>query len=175
VIASGWSWVHNAAPLIGVAGTASLGLVLGMAAIRWRARRRALADRVKRAVVPIETFDPPEEEILRYAHQLARARRALPTLAGKRVSAVTVRLDSVPGGRLLYVIEAPSRARSIVEMGGLDGVELVDPEELDPLLARWWPMTEGDPIASREVEAAGIGRVPEGGGEGSSPVEPPEG
>lgn len=165
-----WPWVHTGIPLLVAlaAGAVALGVIIAVIA-RCRTERE-LESRVRLVALPSEGFDPSEEEILRFAHQLARARRGFAGLAVRRASAVTVRMESSPGGRVLYAVEVPGRSRSLLEAGLFDGVELVDPSEIDPAAGGPWPSSGLDSPSSA------LGPVPalegaEGGGENSSPQE----
>jgi len=93
-----------------------LGLV-GGAALLWlrtRATCRTLASRASYLVLPSDDFDPSEDAVLRAAGQLSRVRRAVLGWLDTRASAVRLRLDSGPDGRMIYRVQVASRARSVV-------------------------------------------------------------
>lgn len=96
--------------------------------------RRQLQDRVSFAVLPADSFDPPIDAVVRFAAQLARVRGGLIGWLTPRASAVRIVLDSLPGGRMLYRIECPRRALSVVRaaIAAYGEVELRDPASLDP-------------------------------------------
>lgn len=164
-----WEWIRSAAPVaaIALAGMSLLGI--GLAWARWHQTRRALEERVRLAVIPAETFVPTEEEIVRFAHQLARARPGIGSLVGRRAAAVSIRLDSGPDGLVVYSIEAPRRGRSLLELGGYEGIEVTDPQLIDQPT----PPTEASRTEPGPVVPAGADADTEqhagGGGEPSSP------
>lgn len=92
--------------------------------LRWRATARALRTRIRLAVLPTETFDPNEEEVLRFAHQLTRVHRAVLGFLDRPASAVRIRLESLQDGRVAYLLESPARAASVLRVGGYEDVEL---------------------------------------------------
>lgn len=122
---------------------------------RKRATARALSTRVQFAVLPAETFDPKEEEVIRFAHQLSRVHRAVLGFLDSRASAVRIRLESTSGGQLAYIIEGPARAASVLRLATYPGVELRPHEPAAPQAA----------VAAGEPEDGGDG----GGGDLSSP------
>ena len=99
-------------------------VVVGAATVRWIATRRALRHRVSYAVLPTDTFDPSAEEILRVASHLSRTRRAVFGSFVRRATALRVRLDASADGRMLYSIEGPSRAASLLRSLAYDEVEI---------------------------------------------------
>jgi hypothetical protein len=88
--------------------------VVGALWLRRSATRRTLASRVSYVVLPSDDFDPSEDAVLRAAGQLSRVRRAVLGWLDTPASAVRVRLDSGPDGRMLYRVQVASRARSVV-------------------------------------------------------------
>jgi hypothetical protein len=114
----------------------SLGvLVVGLAAcaagaawLRWRATSRTLASRVLYVVLPADDLDPSEDAVLRAAGQLSRVRRAVLGWLDTRATAVRLRLDSGPDGRMVYRIQVARRARSVVRSAitSMGNVELRD-------------------------------------------------
>lgn len=74
--------------------------------------RRGLRNRSTVLFLPAPSFDPSEEAVLRFASGLARSRRAVRGLLDGPASAVRVRLDADPKGRLRYEVELPTRARA---------------------------------------------------------------
>ena len=157
-------WLAHSAPqalrwgsrLAVVIGAAALVILLCTALVRHGATRRVLRTRVSYAVLPSDTFDPSPEEILRYSHQLTRTRRAVLGGLDRAGSAIRIRLDSVSGGRVLYRIEGPARATSILRLPGYAEVDLVDALSPDGLAGRvvTWPAgadaaTEPPPLEDR--------------------------
>ena len=142
-------WLANGAPqalrwgsrLAVVFGAAALVIMLCAALVRHGATRRALRTRVSYAVLPSDTFDPSPEEILRYSHQLTRTLRAVLGGLDRAGSSIRIRLDSVSGGRVLYRIEGPARATSILRLPGYAEVDLIDALSPDGLAGRViiWP------------------------------------
>jgi len=88
--------------------------------------RRTLVSRVSYLVLPADDFDPSEEAVLRAAGQLSRVRRAVLGWLDTRASAVRVRLDSGPDGRMVYRVQVARRARSVVRaaLTSMGAVEL---------------------------------------------------
>jgi hypothetical protein len=117
-----------------VAAAVPLSLAGAVAAVILRVRftRATLASRVSYVVLAADDFDPSEEAILRAAAQLGRVRRAVLGWLDPRASAVRVRLDSGPDGRMVYRVQVARRARSVVQaaFGSLGNVELR--EEAEP-------------------------------------------
>jgi uncharacterized integral membrane protein len=116
-----WLWsVLNLPPVHVVACSAAVLAVLvavavsGAAWLRTRWTRRTLASRVSYLLLPADDFDPTEEAVLRAAGQLSRVRRAVLGWLDTRASAVRLRMDSGPEGRVLYRVEVAARARSVV-------------------------------------------------------------
>lgn len=93
---------------------------------RFVVTRRALDHRVAILVVPADSFDPSPESVVRFASGLSRSRRALRGLLDAPASAVRLRLDADPSGKLRYAVEVPERARGALRaaMAAYQGVEL---------------------------------------------------
>lgn len=104
-------------------------IAVAMAVLDWRRTRRALAKRVTFAALPTETFDPSMEEIVRFGGLLARTRRV--AVGSRKTDAVWLRLTSLPGGRMLQMVEGPPRAESVLRLGGFAEVDLRRPETID--------------------------------------------
>lgn len=100
-----------------------------LAYLGYRRTRRALSRRVTFAALPTETFDPSMEEIVRFGGLLARTRRV--AIGSRKTDAVWIRLTSLPGGRMLQVVEGPPRAESVLRLGGFAEVDLRLPETID--------------------------------------------
>ncbi len=88
--------------------------------------RRSLAHRVAMLAVPADSFDPPEEAVIRFASGLSRSRRAVRGILDSPASAVRLRLDADRAGRLRYGVEVPERARAALRtsLAAYRGVEL---------------------------------------------------
>lgn len=108
---------------------AALAIAVVAAVLDHRRTRRALAKRVTFAALPTETFDPSIEEIIRFGGLLARTRRV--AIGSRRTDAVWLRLTSLPGGRMLQMVEGPPRAESVLRLGGYAEVDLRRPETID--------------------------------------------
>jgi hypothetical protein len=96
--------------------------------------RRALADRARVEFLPGPDFDPGEEDILRFAHQLARAHASASRwhLTPRRATAVRIRLTS-SGGPPSYRVEARTRTLALISRHAYVGCKLRDPaQELTP-------------------------------------------
>lgn len=76
--------------------------------------RRALRERVRFLLIPTDTFDPPDEAVLRFASALGRVRRPVWGKLDGPASAIRVELDQDTEGQLRYSIELPARARAIL-------------------------------------------------------------
>ncbi|MDQ3574579.1 MAG: hypothetical protein M3404_06610 [Actinomycetota bacterium] len=121
-------FAESHAAVLGVAVTTVV--VAAVLAVTW-ATRRALDARVRIAAVPTESFDPSEEEVIRFAGLLARTRPSVRGVASRRASAVRIRLVALDGGRILQLLEGPGRSLSVLRLGGYDEVDLRPPESLD--------------------------------------------
>jgi hypothetical protein len=88
--------------------------------------RRSLDHRVAILAIPADSFDPSPESVVRFASGLSRSRRALRGLLDAPASAVRLRLDADPAGKLRYCVEVPERARGALRaaMSAYQGVEL---------------------------------------------------
>lgn len=93
--------------------------------------RRALAKRVRFAVIPTESFDPTPEDIVRFASMMARTRRAVRGLTTRRTDSVRIRLRSIAGGRIVQSLEGPKRSLSILRLSPYPEVELRPPDSVD--------------------------------------------
>jgi hypothetical protein len=112
----------------------ALGLVVLLVlagALRLVLTRRSLRGRERLYAVPVDSFDPDVEAVLRFAMQLGRTRRAVGGLLDRRARAVRVRLDSFGEGEMLYGLEIPARSRGVVRAAVYPGVELFTRETLD--------------------------------------------
>lgn len=96
--------------------------------------RRALDHRVAILAVPADSFDPSPESVVRFASGLSRSRRAVRGLLDAPASAVRLRLDADPTGKLRYAVEVPERARGALRaaMAAYQGVELRAAPETPP-------------------------------------------
>lgn len=94
--------------------------------------RRTLRRRVVLELLPSEEFDPPVDAVVRLAAGLARTRRSPRGWLDAPASAVRVRLDVDPEGRMTYRLEIPGHARNAVRAAlGVFG-EHVEVHQLDP-------------------------------------------
>ena len=116
-----------------IAGAAVVVLVgVGLAVARWVLTRRLLADRVTLAVLPTEDLDPSVEAVASVAALLGRVRSGWAGWLAPRACGVRLALRSLPGGRLMYTVQAPRRALGVVRaaLAVYDSVELRDPASL---------------------------------------------
>jgi hypothetical protein len=92
--------------------------------------RRALADRASVEFLPGPSFEPGEEDILRFAHQLARAQASASRwhLTPRRATAVRIRLTS-SGGPPSYRVEARTRTLALISRHAYVGCQVRDPEQ----------------------------------------------
>ncbi|MGH3850494.1 MAG: hypothetical protein ACRDRT_12470 [Pseudonocardiaceae bacterium] len=154
-------WLGRTAPEAHLLGSghavaaivAITGVVLGAAVVRCTATRRALRHRVSYAVLPTDTFDPTPEEIIRVASHLSRTRRAVFGSFVRRATALRVRLDQTADGRMLYSVEGPARASSLLRSLGYDEVEIRQVERPDDL-PTLGPVDDSRPAPSSPYEKA---------------------
>jgi hypothetical protein len=105
--------------------------VAAVVVLRGVVTRRSLRRRERLYAVPVDSFDPDVEAVLRFAMQLGRTRRSVGGLLDRRARAVRVRLDSVGQGQMLYGLEIPARSRGVVRAAVYPGVELFTAETLE--------------------------------------------
>jgi hypothetical protein len=88
--------------------------------------RRALDHRVALLAIPADSFDPSPQAVIDFASGLSRSRRALRGFFDAPASAVRLRLDADPAGKLRYAVEVPERARGALRtaLAAYDGVDL---------------------------------------------------
>jgi hypothetical protein len=137
-----------------VAGTIAGALVV-LITIRLLATRLALRGRIAWAALPADEFDPTPEDVSRFAFQIARVRRAIRGWFERPASAVRIRLDAVPEGQMLYVIEGPEHARSVLRAATYNRVVLRDLETLDLTALSIRPDLPRDESTPDEPVAAG--------------------
>jgi hypothetical protein len=106
-----WAVAANLPGVIGV----TVPVLLLLAAGEVLLARRALADRAGVEFLPGPGFDPGEEDILRFAHQVARAQASASRwhLIPRRATAVRIRLTS-SGGPPSYRVEARTRTLALI-------------------------------------------------------------
>lgn len=115
---------------VATGGVGVLVLLALVGALRLVVTRRSLRGRERLYAVPVDSFDPELESVLRFAMQLSRTRKVVGGLLDRRARAVRVRFDSVGEGEMLYGLEIPARSRGVVIAGLYPGVELFDLETL---------------------------------------------
>jgi hypothetical protein len=131
VASSATRWARSLLELAGHPAAVSLaGALLSFAFAVLVARlvvtRRALDHRVAMLAVPADSFDPSSESVVRFASGLSRSRRSLRGVLDAPASAVRLRLDADPAGKLRYAVEVPERARGALRaaLAAYEGVEL---------------------------------------------------
>lgn len=131
VASSAPRWGQSLLELAGHPAAVSLaGALLSFACVVLVARlvvtRRALDHRVAMLAIPADSFDPSSESVLRFASGLSRSRRAIRGLLDAPASAVRLRLDADPAGKLRYGVEVPAHARGALRaaIAAYHGVEL---------------------------------------------------
>ena len=131
VASSAGRWAHSLLKLAGHPAAVSLaGALLSVACALLVARlvvtRRALDHRVAMLAIPADSFDPSPESVVRFASGLSRSRRALRGLLDAPASAVRLKLDADPGGKLRYGVEVPGHARGALRAAtaAYSGVDL---------------------------------------------------
>lgn len=98
---------------------------------RWWLLRRALGRRGPVCqLLPTETFDPSTEEVVRFGGVLARVHRVSRALGARQATAVRIRLSS-EDGTLVYRLEGPARARSLLRSPGFAEVEALPIDDAD--------------------------------------------
>ncbi len=129
-------------------------LLLLLAAAQMLLARRALADRAGVEFLPRPGFDPEEEDILRFVHQLARAQASASRwhLTPRRATGVRIRLTS-SGGPPSYRVEARSRTLALISRHAYVGCELRDPER-ELTAATGVTITFEGPVAPESTGAA---------------------
>lgn len=92
---------------------------------RLLAARRPLADRGALELLPTTGFDPKVEEVIRFAHQLARAHKSVSrwNLTPARGTAIRIRF-TCSGGPLTMRVEGPSKALSVLRHQGYAQCEM---------------------------------------------------
>ncbi|SEM72340.1 hypothetical protein [Streptacidiphilus jiangxiensis] len=105
-------------------------LLAALAAGQVLLARRALADRAGVEFLPGPGFEPGEEDILRFAHQLARAQASASRwhLTPRRATAVRIRLTS-SGGPPSFRVEARTRTLALISRHAYVGCQVRDPEQ----------------------------------------------
>lgn len=97
-------------------------ILLAISVARRVQRNTASRPRLTLLARPPRDLDPSDEEVDRYAGQLARTRR----LTGRRSSAaIRLRLDAEPQGRVAYRIQGPRTVASILTVPGYSGLQLL--------------------------------------------------
>jgi hypothetical protein len=155
-------WGHRLADLAGRPTVVALAAVavcaLACAGVaRVVVVRRALGRRVRVHLLPADSFDPPDEAVIRFASSLSRARRPLRGLLDAPASAARIRLDTDDAGRLRYSVELPARARALLRTaaGAFGEVELHDdPDAAPPGAARSGATEDGIAVARTELVLA---------------------
>lgn len=130
-----------------------VGVLVVIALLRALVIRSALRRRVFWAALPADEFDPAPEDVSRFAFQISRVRRAVRGWFERPASAVRIRLDAVPEGQMLYVVEGPAHARSVLRAASYDRVELRDLDDLDLIALSLRPDLPDDQPASSDADA----------------------
>jgi hypothetical protein len=116
------SVIQTSLPVVSVVGV----IVALLALLRVVLTRKALRSRIGVVVVPADELDPSPEAVLRFAAQLSRLGRTVRGWLDRRASAIRVRLEPDPEGRLAYVLEVPHRSGELLRsaLRGYEGLEL---------------------------------------------------
>jgi hypothetical protein len=141
LVANAPRWGRSLLELAGRPASVSLAgallcFALAVIVARLVVTRRSLAHRVAMLAVPADSFDPPEEAVIRFASGLSRSRRAVRGILDSPASAVRLRLDADEAGRLRWGVEVPERARAALRasLAAYRGIELrpaPEPREAD--------------------------------------------
>ncbi|MFD8416567.1 hypothetical protein ACFV2Q_33300 [Streptomyces sp. NPDC059650] len=110
-----------------------------IAAVRWALSRGPMSKRTALEVLPTTDFDPKPEEVIRFAHQMARAHKSVSRwlVSSTRTGALRVRF-TCSNGSLSMRVEGPDRAMSVLRHQGYAQVEM-RPLEADGRAARERP------------------------------------
>lgn len=144
-----WQSISNASPgLISSLAVPLAPVALGAVALtsalatqRSISTRRTLRSRSALVVVPADEFEASVEQVIRFASQLSQADRGVRGWLDRRASAIRFRLERDGQGRLVFLIEAPSRTLDLLRtaLHGYVGVELREPGDvLDEQPAAGW-------------------------------------
>jgi len=102
-----------------------LGVCVAAGTGRRFASRGVLADRSALELLPTTGFDPKVEEVVRFAHQLARAHKSVSRwhFIPSRGTAIRVRFGC-SGGPLTMRVEGPTKALSVLRHQGYTQCEM---------------------------------------------------
>jgi hypothetical protein len=158
VVTHGGRWLAAAAalarsPLVPVLTGCLLAGLVALLLTRHLLTRRTLRDRLRFLIVPADSFDPDPEAVLRFASGLVRARRLLAGFFDAHASAVRIRLDTDPDGRLRYTVEIPAHARATLRtaLASYDGVQLHEVTD-EPLPVAVGRVARMELVPARRVE-----------------------
>ena len=116
--------------------------MLVIVAVRMWWIERALQKRSSWSVLPADEFDPVKEDVVRYALKLGRVHSRVRMHLLRPSAAVRFRLDSVPEGKLQYVLVGPADGGLILRAAMFDRVELRDLSD-DPAAPASRPVVGG--------------------------------
>lgn len=80
--------------------------------------KRSLRDRKSWAVLPADEFDPVEEDVRRFALAMGRVYGRIRTRFLRPSAAVRFRLETVPEGQMMFVVDGPAAGRTALPMFG---------------------------------------------------------
>ncbi|WP_328372946.1 hypothetical protein OG800_49375 (plasmid) [Streptomyces sp. NBC_00445] len=118
--------------------------------------RGQLADRAALELLPTTGFDPKPEEVVRFAHQVARSQKSVSRwlFTPSRGTAVRVRFTSA-GGPLVMRVEGPAKALTVLRHQGYAecevraaGQDLPDRERVQIRFGDDAPLTASHPTAA---------------------------
>ena len=120
---SGLPWATISRWAIAAVAAAALAAVV-IAVLRSRVGRRGRRLRVEYALLPDPEFETSVEEVIRFAAQMGRARRATGLMHHPDANSIRVRLRSVRDGQLLTSIVMPQEAAAGLRRAMYPDVEL---------------------------------------------------
>jgi len=120
---SGLPWATISRWAIAAVAAAALAAVV-IAALRSRVGRRGRRLRVEYALLPDPEFETSVEEVIRFAAQMGRARRATGLMHHPDANSIRLRLRSVRDGQLLTSIVMPQEAAAGLRRAMYPDVEL---------------------------------------------------
>jgi len=120
---SGLPWATISRWAIAAAAAAALAAVV-IAVLRSRVGRRGRRLRVEYALLPDPEFETSVEEVIRFAAQMGRARRATGLMHHPDANSIRLRLRSVRDGQLLTSIVMPQEAAAGLRRAMYPDVEI---------------------------------------------------
>ena len=118
------SAIEPAASWLGWAALVCVIVMTVVAYVRHRNATRALKNRDCFELLPTSDFDPSDEQLLRTAFSLSRARPTSAWFTPRSALGVRVHLSTDESGLLTYCLSGPARVGSVLEQAGYPDVEV---------------------------------------------------